>query len=393
MSAFKRMWKTASFKDAYNTLKHRWRYAGRDADGNPSYADFVLPRVRYAGTVKIHGTNSSFCRLNPGCTYGKSGAGDWIFQSKRRTVTPDNDNCGFARAMTESLESGVLEEFLEELVTESVGPMALTAEGVTPVVYGEWAGEGIHGGTAMNQLDRKIFIAFDVTLTTRETADESEGEDNTPPEAKHHVPVLKDPETLSRFNEAGFYVATQFKTYDLVIDFENPREAADIIEGWVRDVEVQCPVGAALGAEGIGEGIVFRPVEVVGDTNPFVESRLNTSGIWFKAKGEKHKHSRTKNNKVVEIDYEKMASVKEFVEANATEVRMQQALEFLREEGLPIDKTSTGHFVQWILRDVAEEEAGTLEASELTEKDIRSELGGVARKWFFEKLREDWEKV
>ena len=56
--------------------------------------------------------------------------------------------------------------------------------------------------------------------------------------------------------------------------------------------------------------------------------------------------------------------------------------------GKPLEMSSTGDFLSWIFKDIQKEEADTMEASEITRKDIGKPLGDRARKWYFKRIEE-----
>lgn len=382
MSAFRKMQKIRKLADVRHSVAHAFRFRGVDAEGAPMYdTEAPLPILRYEGSVKIHGTNGSILRVGAGQSYGKSVEGDWLFQSKSRTVTPQNDNLGFAAAMVQLVHIGALESFYNSVVAASVPEDQLA--GGTAVVYGEWAGEGIQKGVGVSNIGRKVFVAFDVAVVYEGHTDDGE---RITKHFKIQNPCVSV-EEAERFREVGLFTVHDFPTYTVDIDFNNVRVAAEQIDALVEAVEKECPVAKALGAEGIGEGIVFRCVEALTHEGAFEQFNLSDGGYWFKAKGEAHKH--TKSAKAgVEVDYAKLASVDEFATAVVTPARIQQALDFLRDEGLPIDKTSTGLFVKWVLNDVLEEEQGTMAASELDFSDIRGAVGAKARNALFAHIKE-----
>lgn len=135
-------------------------------------------------------------------------------------------------------------------------------------------------------------------------------------------------------------------------------------------VEEQCPVAERFGHEGIGEGIVWTC-----DTPGWKSSRY-----WFKVKGTAHSVSKVKT--LAPVDVERLHSMNEFVESTVTENRLNQGIAELKEQGLPIDSTSIGHFIRWIFNDVMKEEADTLAASGLNSKDLGKPISTKARQWF-----------
>lgn len=323
--------------EAYRHLVQKVRlsaqYAGRDENDDPIYDESKpLPTLSFTGTVKMHGSNGGIkIDMN---------SGEFIVQSRNNILTPGNDNAGFAKFVYEGVDIPAL------LATVPV-------DGDIVTIYGEWCGQGIQKGTALNQID-KMFVVFaakvdDTWLT------EDQLKQIAQPEAR----------VFNVFEVGEIYYGT--------IDFENPQASIEFLEKMTNGVEKQCPVGANFGAEGIGEGIVWTC------TTPGWES----SKYWFKVKGEKHKVSNKKSNKVVEVDPVKMANVNEFLDNCVTEARLEQGVEELKSQNLSVERKNVGRFIQWVLADVLKEEGDTLEVSGLTKKDIGKDLSQRAREWFF----------
>lgn len=380
MTAFRKMSKIRSFKDIRHDVKHKFRFEGLDVDGVPVYNDNALPTIPFVGQVKLHGTNSSIMRLGTAHKHGQKGPGDWVFQSKSREVTVGSDNMGFAAAMTGLAQTNDLEAFYLSVLSDTFPEENVVSQEFechTHILYGEWCGEGIQKGVGITQLP-KMFVVFSVARVYA-GVDEQGGR-----VVEFFDPVLD----RSRFSEeasreTGLWVATDFPTYHIEIDFNNLEPAVARLDALTEEVELNCPVAAALGAEGIGEGIVWKPA-----VHELHGVNLNDSGFWFKTKGDKHKHTKVHGQKGTEIDFAKLASADAFVEATVSEVRLNQAWEHLLTNGLPLTKASTGEFIKWISNDILEEEAGMLVASGLDAKDVRNPLGDRARRWFFARLNE-----
>ena len=137
----------------------------------------------------------------------------------------------------------------------------------------------------------------------------------------------------------------------------------------VKNVEDNCPVGAAMGVDGIGEGIVWRCV------TPSWES----SKYWFKTKGDKHKV--TKEKKKIPVDVEKAASIDDFVTRTVTETRCIQSI---NDQNLELTRKSTGAFLKWLGQDIIKEDKDTLEASGLSWKEVAGAVNKIAKNWFFD---------
>ncbi|TAW15085.1 hypothetical protein ELI25_04085 [Rhizobium ruizarguesonis] len=58
--------------------------------------------------------------------------------------------------------------------------------------------------------------------------------------------------------------------------------------------------------------------------------------------------------------------------------RLDQGLDFLSEQGLPVDVKSTGDYIRWVIGDVFKEEADTISANGLNEAEVRKRIGSAA---------------
>ena len=323
-----------------NQFRHMCKEAGYVFPGSPK------PIVTFRGTVKLHGTNAAIAFR--GMKHGKV---DITFQSRNNVITPENDNAGFARCMTE--EVGFVN--LEKLARSNF----IINENQTTIIYGEWCGEGIQKGVALTQLP-KMFVIFGVKQI-QWNGDEFWYDILD----FDFVNSLKD-------EEHKIYNSAQFPNWEIEIDLEKPTLKVNDMVALTEAVEAECPVGKHFGVSGIGEGIVWRCKE-----NP-------TSKLWFKVKGEKHSVSKVK--KLVEVDLEKVQSINEFIDRVVTEPRVLQGIDYLKEQGKELTRKSTGDFLSWFFADVMKEESDVLEASGLTKKDISSELGKKARVLFFKEI-------
>jgi hypothetical protein len=375
--AFRKMSKIRAFKDIRHDVQHKFRFEGLTPEGVAVFNSNPLPTIPFVGQVKLHGTNGSIVRLGRHHHYGRKSAGHWMFQSKEREVSVGSDNMGFAAAMTEKVCGGVLETFFNSVIEGTFGAFSQETDFLdfTYILYGEWCGQGIQSGVAITQLP-KMFVVFTVARVQPEL-DQNGGK-----VVEFFEPRLDNTLSEDWHRENGLWLTTQFPTYEIEIDFEDLEPAVQRLEQLTEQVEQQCPVGAFFGVEGIGEGIVWKPA-----VDRIDNVVLNDSGFWFKTKGEKHKHTKNRGQKSgIEIDFAKMNNVGEFAEATVTEVRLQQAWDFLVENGLPLTKASTGHFVNWMFNDIVTEEVGMLVASGLTAQDVKGALGERSRNWFFQRL-------
>jgi len=339
------------FRHCVADVTHRARYVGRDSEGQPLYdAALPLPSLVFEGTVKLHGTNSAV-RLEPT-------ASGWrlVPQSRQRDISVEDDNAGFA-AWVQAHEAD-LAPLLVELAE-------VAAHGIADVrsvtFFGEWVGQRVNGKTGIGRLSER-WVLFNVAVDTEEEA---------------FWPELLDVRArstfdLARANAFGLFFIKDFKTWQVAIDFNHPEAALEVLEGLTLDVEALCPVAAAMGSEGIGEGIVWT---------------IKTEGyghLRFKTKGLKHKG--TKSARLVEVAPEVMASRQAFVDAVVTESRLEQGLAYLVEQGLSVSRDNIGAYLQWFGGDVLKEESDTMKASGLEKQDVMKSVSNAAKAWFLARV-------
>lgn len=334
------------FRTAIKEVTHKARFRGKEENGEPIYEDCPLPTLSYHGTVKLHGTNAGMVWIWNELTHEY----EFQAQSRKHILTPQKDNNGFAA-------------FAHTVDTEAIlaQVMKVFNEGYTPEivkVFGEWCGGNIQKGVGLNKLD-KMYVIFDVKI------------DN----------IRLDNEKLEtiKLPDSKVYNILDYPTYDIEIDFNNPKEAAERMAKLVDEVEKECPVAKAFGSEGIGEGIVWRGV-----TEGYTESRF-----WFKTKGEEHQSSGTKEK--VPVDIERVNSMNEMVDNFVTESRLLQGIDYLKEEGLGLERKNLGPYLKWVYNDILKEELDTIMGNGFEPKEISGTISNKARAWFFEKENEGLE--
>lgn len=338
-----------AFRHVIQNVSHRARYAGKDENGDIIYDETAeLPTLEFRGSVKLHGTNAGIVwQWNPL-------AFEYEMQTQSRTniITPTSDNAGFAAFAYTMNHNGLLAQIMRVYGDDL---------GYTPAVvrlYGEWCGGNIQKGVALNGLD-KMFVIFAIKIDDVWLTDEQLSE-------------IKSP-------EEKIYNILDYPTYTAVIDFNKPKEAAEAMTKMVEGVEAECPVGKAFGIEnGVGEGIVW-----ICTTEGWSGSKY-----WFKTKGDKHQSSGTKEK--VPVDIERVNSMKELVNNFLTESRLNQGLDYLKENKLELSRKSTGPFLKWIYEDIIKEELDTIMGNGFEPKEISSTISDTARKWFFAKLDEGY---
>lgn len=337
--------KIKQFKDCIHNIGHKARWRGLDEDGKVVFdREAVLPKLKFRGTVKLHGTNASVV-LHPD--------GEFVSQSRKRICTIENDNQGFA--VFAHGKKDIFLKLFERFGEDFFGEPA--------TIYGEWCGGNIQGGVGLSQVSAKKFIIFAIRVGLSDDA---------------RWLNLKDRKFESfESPEHEIYNINSFPVWEKEIDFNSPAVVRNEIVDLTMGVEAECPVAKAFGVEnGVGEGVVWKCTE------PGFES----SDFWFKVKGEKHSSSNVKT--LASVDPEKMKNVQEFVEYSVTENRLNQGIDFLKEVNAEFSMKSTGVFLKWLVSDIASEESDVMAESELSLKDISKAISIKGRTWFFKYLDE-----
>ena len=328
----------------------------RQMGAHPTITRYRLTSpVTFRGTVKLHGSNVGVV-----CTPEGLQA-----QSRNRDLSVEDDNYGFAAFVARPEVGAAVRELEGEL------RRAADVDAETPLVlWGEWIGPGVQRGVATAGLPSRQWALFAVGLRRESDVQGDEDAD------KQYLDVL--PALGDRFADQGIFSVLDVKTWELTVDFaadDTLGTQIEAVDGWVSAVEAQCPWGARFGVEGIGEGIVFTPVG----------EHQGKTWLFWKAKGEKHKKTKTKQK--VAVDPEILASIDEFVDFSVTEGRLEQGVEHLAEMGLEVSMKSTGPFLQWVAQDVKRECRAELEAAGLEWKQVAKAVNQRSLDFFKQKVQ------
>jgi len=353
------MIKFPSIDQYRNVIRHvqtHARFVGKDENGDAIYdASRPLPKLKFRGTVKLHGTNA-------GIVYDV--ATDTLsFQSRERELSLISDNAGFMLTMLK-FKTELLEYFRELISDERLDP-SRSDNPKKIVIFGEWCGRGIQKGVAISEVDR-MFVVF--------AHKEVYADGYT-----YWQDLFGAGEDVSLSQEADKVIRWigEFPTYEIEIDFAFPEIAQNKMIEITEAVEAECPVGKAFGISGVGEGVVWT----------CITPGWNDSGTWFKVKGELHSASKVKT--LASVDVEAVESLRAFVEATVTEARLEQGLDNLvREQLLPFEMKSLGDFIRWVYNDVLKEEQDTLVASGIDPKKLGGAIANIARPWYIRKFNE-----
>lgn len=335
---------------------NQFRQIVKNIRSSADYHGVPYPKVKYEVSVKIHGSNAGICRPVNG------GVDDIYFQSRERILSIESDNAGFCSFGTGF--KSIFNEYINRIVEET-GATAGVVQ-----IYGEWFGGNIQKGVGVNGLG-KMLCVFGVRI--------SDYAESRQWESKELIQKIFG----TAINTNGrIYTKYDFPTWVIEIDFDRPELVQNQIVELTEAVERDCPVARLFKASAevgtlVGEGVVGVPI-IEADTPSFV------AGNTFKSKGEKHSVSKVKTT--AKLDPEKMTSQAEFVDKTLTENRLNQGLEKMKELGHPIDMTSTGHFIKWVMGDISHEEADTMAASLIEPKDVNGIIALRAKKFWIEQV-------
>lgn len=328
------------FRNVIHRVNHLTTFTGLDDNGSPIYdSSLELPVLKFEGTVKLHGTNAAVCFNEESGMY---------VQSRKNVITPEKDNAGFATFVYKN------KDLFSTMIEEVVKTHKIDTSKNTISIYGEWCGGNIQKGVGINGLP-KMFVVFDLKITPHEESTE-----------ERWLSV----NGLNTYPDNNIYNITEFPTYEIDIDFNDPKRVQNTLQELTLEVEKECPVAKKLGNIGVGEGIVWK-------------TKYKGHYLAFKVKGEKH--SVTKVKKLAAVDIEKLDSIKEFVEYAVTENRLNQGYKELFPTTEPTIK-DTGTFVKWVNGDVCKEELDTLVDNGLEMKDVGGAIAKKASKWFRDRV-------
>ena len=330
----------AQFRNLVGDIRAKAQYVGKDEEGKPVFdKNKSLPTIKLEGTVKLHGANCSVVLDKEGNLYS---------QSRNNVLSLESDFMGFNIFVMQNKDyfASMLKTYFTPL-TEAV------------IVYGEWCGANVQRGVALCELP-KMFIAFDVRVVDEELIENKGWVDAT---------------EIAKWNNSDIRVfnTQMFERWSIEIDIADPMKIQNQLIEITNGVEKCCPVGKHFGVEGVGEGVVWTAI-------------YNDRKYAMKIKGEKH--SATKVKKLAEVDTEKLKSIDEFVNYAFTENRLNQGIEWMKENHHELEMKNILHFIKWVFGDIVKEESDTLINNGLTTKDIANKGNHLIRQWYTNKVNQ-----
>lgn len=319
------------------------------------YLPESIEQLDYRAKIKLHGTNAGVrIKLN----------GEIFARSRTRTITPGDDNYGFAAWVHDNMD--YFKQVRDNVSSKS------TDYYVPITVFGEWCGNGIMKNVAISGVDRKIFCVFALQI----------GDDD-------NALMISAPDSIELLlpkHEDIFVLPWHGDTYTVdFTDKDQMQQTLDDINTEIESIDKQDPwVKETFGIEGHGEGLVFTPFRDGVDSWALGPPRWVYSRCAFKAKGEKHKI--VKQKKSVQLDPEVVDSINGFVDLMVTESRLEQGVREITRGELEFSHKMIGPFIGWVGKDVQKESSAELEASGLEWKQVAKPVTTRAREWYLEKL-------
>jgi len=301
------------------------------------------PTFTFWGDVKLHGTNAGVRMTADGAL---------VAQSRERDLAVGDDNAGFAAFVSRN------EDAIRLLMT------GLEAD----VIFGEWIGPGIQKGVAINQLPERQFVVF---------ASRTKGQEH----------LRKYSGTFDVFSD-GHCRAVKIDAESVTVDFNTPDTAVVQLEELTSQYENECPYGKHFGISGVGEGLVWKPVNL-GCWDDHWNDLDTLNKLMFKTKGSLHSNSKVFDSKVkVAVSAERIADFNALIEKLLPAWRLEQGLSWMRENGIEASKHNTGEYLKWVAKDVLKEESDYIAASGFEDKVVMAEISKKARQFYFNNTEE-----
>jgi hypothetical protein len=328
-------------------IVHILKELNRDPE-NPE-REVTLDPVPIIGTVKLHGTHADILIYSDDRI---------VFQSRNIVgLQVAKDNAGFATTMSQKTK--VLLRLRDLLVARF---MQLNPD--TPIdpthpvlVAGEWIGQSIQKGVAVSQLSKR-FVIISVNINSQWQQDCDYGGIALPNHDIYNI------------SRAGIFTCT--------LHPEDPQRTISELEPLAEQVARQCPFAATFGLDGEGEGIVWKPAVAPYNANPT---------LWFKTKGGRFKptFARPPRQSPERAEQNREAAA-EVAAIWASEQRLAQGLEYMREHGIQRTMKGLTPFLKWVQGDILVEEKGYIAEHEVDVPTLRIEVAKIAKPWYVERL-------
>jgi hypothetical protein len=347
---------TNKLTDVRHTLVTSGKVAIKEGVASDKAPVYTPNSLEIVGTVKLHGTHADIVVHSDDSI---------TFQSRNReTITKERDNCGFVTTMDEERTSirTIRDRYHERF--RKLNPEIPIDASKPLILAGEWIGKGIQKGVALVQLERK-FVIVSAAINGSWLPD------------SEYADIYDEAHNLYHISRSGFYHATLL--------LNELQETMKVLDELTAKVEKECPFAATFDAKGMGEGIVWKFADYP-----------NQPDTWFKVKGAEFTPTVKAPQdplKAAEREAQK-GKAGAFAERVVTDVRLEQAWDYLAEMDIKREVASVGEFLKWINNDVKIEEKTEIKERGIDVKILGMEIGKLAKPWYLARvLEEDLKKT
>ncbi len=327
------------------------------------------PTLKFTGTVKLHGTNISVCST------GEVGDDRLWLQSREKILSVDLDSLEINASLLEPYVS-----YWNEMMAIIRTMVGISTKEDTILIFGEWAGRGVHknkkNAVGILKLDPALYVVGIALVNRNDIQVMKSGQEIIPWRwlTQHQVETVFELMRKTSLAKPPIHNIYDFKTYEIEIDFTNPELAQNRLVELTNEVETECPVSKALGITGIGEGIVWS-------TPNFTARGRTMHEIRFKVKGDEHAVSRV--TKLASVDVEKLESLTALIDSCLTENRLMQGFDYLKNElGLKRTLDAEPQFKKWVIKDILKEEKDTIEKNGFDKTEVMQIVARRASQWY-----------
>lgn len=317
---------------------------------NHRFPDSPSTVIKLTGTVKLHGTHADIVIDSDNTVR---------LQSRNRlSLDIEHDNYNVAAILlplkNEALElrDRCKERFLK------LNPGIEIEEKHPVILAGEWIGPGVQKKVAIASLPKRCFVLLSVSINNKWQRDED------------YADIHNESVGIYSISRGGFYHE--------VLDIKDLDTCKEKLLAHTLDVETECPFAKSFGFSGLGEGIVWKAEYPLSQDSRF----------WLKTKGPEHRHTHTDKLKKAEMNKSGAERAKIFAEAAVTEMRLEQAWDYLGEMGFKRDKSGTQAFNNWLVKDVDVEERKVIAEMCIDKAAVKKAIGIIGRNWYFKRLGE-----
>lgn len=320
------------------------RYKLRD----PSHSDkeAIIPPIPMVGTVKLHGTHADML-IHQNNTI--------VLQSRNTTnLSVTADHQGFAACMSRQYPAilKLRDEYLARW--KDLNPGTQLDESMPVTIAGEWIGTKIQKGVAISLLSRR-FVIISVKISGSWIRDTE-------------YASIEDP-------SAHIYNVLRGGVYHSMLYPDNQQRTVAALEPLTEHIAARCPFAESFGILGEGEGLVWKSVPYISDTD-----------LWFKTKGGRFKPNFTPAPKKAAEDVaERREQAAMLAQGWCSEERLEQGWDYLMEVGKPRNMKGLGDYLKWVQNDVLIEEYGYVKEHKVDEQSLRMEIMKVAKSWYVER--------